>query len=157
MIIRKALISLLVLLIIITPACTSTVPKSAEMHFQPKLTMHDEGVLYFTLGITNEGTGDFSGMDDAGIQVVVEDTSGVVRNQLQLDSLEDIPAGESIFPLSYEAEYEPGRYTVTLKGKNISSLTIPFEIRKRGDDRILVVSPLYLDPYTELTLSEPDL
>lgn len=145
------------LLILFTHACAPRTPKSTDLRIQPTLTMYDEGVLHFTLGITNEGKGDFSGMDDAAIQVVVEDTSGVVRNQLQLNSLEDIPAGESIFPLSYEAEYEPGRYTVTLNGKNISSLTIPFEIRKSGDDRILAVSPLYLDPYTELTVSETDL
>jgi hypothetical protein len=153
--------TLLVLILSAITGCGLFQPEgstdSAELRFDPKLTMFEAGVVTFRVGAVNEADVDAAPLEQADIEVVVTDAEGEIRNQMYLVGLPAIPAGESVHPLEYEASYEPGVYTVSFEGEGLPDLTLTFRIEEESGMRKLAAHPDWIDPYTEFVITDPDL
>jgi len=151
----------LIFTLIILAACapvegTPEAPEP-ELSFTPKLTMFEEGKVHFELGIANEAERDQPMIEDVNIQATITDEAGKIRNQLRIVDIGPISQGESEFPLTYEAVYDPGRYVVSLTGEVLPSMTFPIEIREEDGIRKLAAPPEVIDPHTEFTIDAPEL
>ena len=147
-----------ILVVFLLSACGPSEQTAApQLQFVPKLTMYESGVVHFEVGVMNESGQEFAGLEDVNIRVVVTDVDGEIRNQMRIIDLGRIQANEEVYPLTYEAEYDPGRYVASLTGEGIPSLSVPFEIRVIGGLRKLAAPPDFIDPGTEFTLIDPDL
>lgn len=154
-IIRKLLLlSVVFLLSACAGAETSPTLEMPALQFEPKITMFEEGKVHFELGIANQANSEQPTIEDASVRVVVTDRAGKIRNQMTIFHLGPIPANETVFPADYEAVYDPGRYTISLTGEDIPSLSFEFTIRENNDVRTLVAPAEFIDPFTEFTSSD---
>lgn len=154
---RKIRMLLLLSAVFILSACagTETTPtlEVPALQFVPKITMFEEGKVHFELGIANEANREQPMIENANVRAVVTDRAGKIRNQMTIYDLGPISANETVFPTVYEAVYDPGRYTISLTGEDIPSLSFNFTIREDDDVRTLVAPAEYIDPFTEFTSS----
>ena len=154
----KKLTILSILAVIVLSACGSmNQTNTPELKFAPKLTMYEEGIVHFEVGVLNQSSQKFSGKKDINIQVIVTDDDGKIRNQMQILDLGAIAANDEIVPFTSDAEYEAGQYIASLTGEGIPSLSVPFEIREDAGVRSLAAPPDFIDPGTEFTIIDPDL
>jgi hypothetical protein len=128
-----------------------------ELRFTPRITMFEEGKVQFELGIVNQADRDQPMVEDVNIQATITDEDGKIRNQMRMVDVGPIQAGGTVFPLTYEAVYDPGRYVVSLTGEVLPSLSFPFEIREEDGIRKLAAPPEFIHPHTEFTLDAPEL
>jgi len=133
----------------VTPSPTAEMP---DLAFAPKLSMYEAGKVHFELGIANEAGPEQPMVEDANIRAVITDSDGKIRNQMSIVDMPHIPAGETVFPLTYEAVYDPGDYIMSLTGKGVASLSLNFEIREVDGLSRLAAHPKYIDPHTEFTI-----
>lgn len=126
-----------------------------ELSFEPKLSMYEAGKVHFEFGIANEAGSDQPMVDDVNIRAVVTNEEGEIRNQMTIVDLSPISAGETAFPLIYEAVYDPGQYEMSISGEGIPSLSLNFEIREEDNVLKLAAHPDYIDPHTGFTIDEP--
>jgi len=147
------LLSMVFLLAACAGAETSPTLETPALQFEPKITMFEEGKVHFELGITNEANREQPMIEDANIRAVVTDRAGKIRNQMTLFDLGPISANETVFPTVYEAVYDPGRYTISLTGEDVPSLSFNFTIREEDDVRTLIAPSKFINPFTEFTSS----
>ena len=147
------------LLILAACAPMEGTPEAAEpvLSFTPRMTMFEEGKVHFELGIANEAGRDQPMIEDVNIQATITDEAGKIRNQMRIVDIGPIQEGESEFPLTYEAVYDPGRYVVSLTGEVLPSMTFPIEIREEDGVRKLAAPPEVINPHTEFTIDAPEL
>lgn len=140
-------------------APTEATPTEVEpdLSFVPRLTMFEEGKVHFELGIANEAGRDQPMIEDVNIQATITDEAGKIRNQMRIVDIGPIQEGESEFPLTYEAVYDPGRYVVSLTGEVLPSMTFPIEIREEDGVRKLAAHPEVINPHTEFTIDASEL
>ena len=131
--------------------------ETSALKFEPKLTMYEAGKVVFKLGIRNTSSFDKAMGEGADIHAVVTDEDGQIRNQMTIVDRPKISSGETAFPLTYEAIYDPGSYTMSISGEGVPAFSVPFEIRKIEGLLKLAAPPGYIDPHTEFTLTEPNL
>ena len=139
------------------PMTPSPTPQPPELSFSPRMTMFEEGKITFELGVNNDGNTPSSEIDDVNIRAVITDEQGKIRNQMTIVDLGAIPAGGRTAPLVYEAVYDEGSYVMSLTGEDLTSLTIPFEIREEDDIRMLAAPAEYINPHTEFTIDSHNL
>lgn len=133
-------------------------PEAApDLRFEPRLTMLSEGMVTFKIAVSNHSETASPEMPDADIIAVITDSEGSVRNQMRLVDLAPLPGGETIAPLTYEAEFTPGEYTLRLSGEGIPVLELSFRIVEADGVRKLAAHPEWIDPHTEFVISDPDL
>ncbi|MDF1519126.1 MAG: hypothetical protein RQ728_06410 [Brevefilum sp.] len=148
-------------MLLILSACSQKTPEpgveTSAFKFEPKLTMYEPGKVVFKLGITNTSNSDQTKGEDADICGVVTDEDGEIRNQMTIVERPKISSGETVFPLTYEAIYDPGSYTMSISGEGVPPLSVSFEIRDIEGLLKLAVHPGYIDPHTGFTIDVPDL
>ncbi len=157
---KRGFISGIVLLLMLSACADMTSSPTVEMPeltFEPKLTMYESGRVHFDLGVANISGPDQPMVEDVIIRVVVTDEKGAIRNQMTIENLPQIPAGEAKFPLTYEAIYAPGQYVISITGEDIPSLSFSFEIRDVDGFLKLAAHPDYIDPHTGFTIDDRDL
>ena len=150
------ILSFLVILCACEQASPSPTPAEPSLRFVPQLSMFEEGKVHFELGIANESAQDQPVIKDTNIRAVVTDEAGKIRNQMTIIDRPAVPGNETVFPLTYEAVYDPGRYVLSLTGETIPSLSFSFEIREVDDLRKLAAPYDYINPHTEFTITDPD-
>lgn len=69
-------------------------------------------------------------VEGANILAVITDEDGQIRNQMTIVDRPKISSGETVFPLTYDAIYDPGSYTISISGEGVPPLSVPFEIRE---------------------------
>jgi hypothetical protein len=148
-------------LMLLLSACTGWTPatpsEQPDLSFEPKLSMFESGKVQFTLGIANETEQDSDTIAEGNIRAIITDESGEIRNQMTIVDVPAIPGEDTVYPLIYEAVYDPGKYMMSLSGKGITSTALNFEIREVEGVIKLAAQPGYIDPNTEFTLIDPDL
>jgi hypothetical protein len=158
---KKTFLSTILGLLLILSACSQKTPEpnveTSAFKFEPKLTMYEAGKVVFKLGITNTSSADQTKGEDADIRAVVTDEDGEIRNQMTIVDRPEISAGETVFPLTYEAIYEPGSYTMSITGEDLPQLSVSFEIREIDGELNLAAHPGYIDPHTGFTIDDSDL
>ncbi len=130
---------------------------ASGLRLVPRLSMFNEGEVHFEFGVLNESESRVSRMEDANIEITVADQWGEMRNQMWIDELPALAPGESIYPLTIDAVFAPGEYEVRVTGKDIPDLTFWFEIIEQDDGVVLAAHPDWIEPYTEFTISDPEL
>lgn len=152
--IKFLLLSAVFLLSACAGAGTSPTLEMPALQFEPKITMFEEGKVHFELGIVNQANREQPMVEDANVRAVVTDRAGKIRNQMIVFDLGPIPANETVFPAVFEAVYDPGRYTISLTGEDIPSMSFAFTIREENDVRTLEAPAEFIDPFTEFTSSD---
>ena len=151
---------LIITIFVLLSACAEMQPsptvQEPALQFAPKLTMHEEGKVHFELGVINEASQEQPTIKDANIRAVVTNQDGMIRNQMSIVDLGPIPEDTAVYPMTYDAFYDPGQYMMTLTAENIPTLSIPFEIREEDGDIKLAAPHEYIDPHTGFTITDPD-
>lgn len=158
---KKTFIFTILVLMLVLSACVQKTPEpgveTSVFMFEPKLTMYEPGKVVFKLGITNTSNADQNKGEDADIRAVVTDKVGEIRNQMTIVDRPEISAGETVFPLTYEAIYDPGSYKMSITGEGVQPLTVSFEIREIDGELKLAANPGFIDPHTGFTIDDLDL
>lgn len=158
---KKTFLFAILVLLLVLSACSQKTPEpgveTSAFEFEPKLTMHEPGKVVFKLGITNTSNADQTKGEDADIRAVVTDEDGEIRNQMTIVDRPEISAGETVFPLTYEAIYDMGSYTMSITGEGVQPLSVSFEIREIDGTLNLAAHPGYIDPHTGFTIDDSDL
>ncbi|HEY9121811.1 MAG TPA: hypothetical protein VIM80_02335 [Brevefilum sp.] len=158
---KKTFIFPILVLTLVLSACSQKTPEpgveTSAFMFEPKLTMYEPGKVVFKLGITNTSNADQTKGEDADIAAVVTNEDGEIRNQMTIVDRPEISAGETVFPLTYEAIYDPGSYTLSITGESVPPLSVSFEIREIDGELKLAAHPGFIDPHTGFTIDDLDL
>ncbi len=158
---KKTFLFTILVLLLVFSACSQKTPEpgveTSAFEFEPKLTMHEPGKVVLKLGITNTSNADQTKGEDADIRAVVTDEDGEIRNQMTIVDRPEISAGETVFPLTYEAIYDMGSYTMSITGEGVQPLSVSFEIREIDGTLNLAAHPGYIDPHTGFTIDDSDL
>ena len=158
---RMTVLLLLIFSVVLLAACEQIEPTPTEqtpdLAFSPNISMFEEGKVYLEIGITNEAMQSQDAVEDVQIRAVVTDERGKIRNSMILSNLPEIASQETVYPISLEAEYDPGLYVVSISGDIIPSLTFQFEVREEDDIRKVAAHSDFINPFTEFTISAPEL
>lgn len=132
--VKKIFLLIILGVLFVLPACAQMTPSPtdeiAELTFEPKLTMFESGKVHFELGIANTSGKEQAMVEGANILAVITDEDGQIRNQMTIVDRPKISSGETVFPLTYDAIYDPGSYTISISGEGVPPLSVPFEIRE---------------------------
>jgi len=150
-------ISILMLLSACAGLEASPTMQAPVLKFIPKMTMVEEGQVHFELGVINDANHEQLGIQGVDIRAVVTNEEGKIRNQMTIVDLGPIPEDTSVYPMTYDAMYDPGKYEMTLTGEYLPSLTLAFEVREEDGILKLAASHEYIDPHTGFTVTDPDL
>ncbi len=144
------------LLLLLLAGCTQATQESIEeaLELKIKMTMLEQGKVSISAGMHNPGKHEYSGNDDyTGLITVLDETGNMIHNG-KLYGFQQLAAGETFYPFTYEFIVEPGAYQVQFSALGKPQIEMQFEIIDKDGTLYLSAPQEYIDPFTAYTQAQ---
>lgn len=103
-----------ILVLVLLTACATSggEPPAAQLEFRATGEIGADQQLHVTLEIYNAGEQAFPGDENLAAAMELVDSTGVVRAQVRVSTVESLSPGESAWPATWQGHVDPGRYVL---------------------------------------------
>lgn len=152
--IRKRLLSLLVLFVL--AGCSQFVTDGGQknLELKIKLTMLEERRVSISAGMHNPGKRDVPQDDSFVGEFALLDKAGNLVNDGKVYGFSSLAGGETSYPYMYELTLEPGAYTVVFSAQDVEPVEVDFEIIEEAGHVYLNAPQENIDPFTQFIYSQ---
>jgi hypothetical protein len=126
----------------------SEAQQSPELEFEIAMQVNSDGEFHVSLGVRNAGPRTFEGDNTFNGQMEVRHVpTDELRASAEVIPMQSIAPGETVWPMDWHAQLEPGRYEITWRAQEYGATTKAFTVVEEdgrlylGGDGLLVVEP----------------
>jgi hypothetical protein len=118
------------------------------------MTMLEQGRVSISTGMHNPGKYEYSGNDDfVGLLTILEATGNLIHSY-KVYGFEQLAAGETAYPFTYEFTVEPGLYQLQFSALDKPQIEMQMEILEKDGILYLSAPQEYIDPFTMYTVAQ---